>query len=306
MTGYIIRRLIQGLFTFLGVSIIVFVMGRLTGDPIRLMVPETATEEMREEVRKQLGLDKPIHIQYIDFLSDLAKGDLGTSYLQREKVSKLVLERLPATLQLGLLSMAISILISLPLGIFVALHRNSVWDLFGSTLALIGQATPNFWLGLVLILIFAVGLRWLPISGRGTVKHIILPALTLSLASLGYFTRMVRSSMLEVMGQDYIITARSKGLSERKVVWIHGLRNALIPVITLIGISFATVLSGAFIVEIIFAWPGIGRLGVNALFERDFPVIQGVIIVSSTVFVLSNLFVDILYTILDPRIRVEK
>ena len=305
MTKFIIRRLFQGFLTFLGVSTIVFVMGRVTGDPIRLMVPETATEEMRENVRKQLGLDKPIHIQYIDFLKNLAMGDLGTSYLQREKVSKLVLGRLPATLHLGFASMAIAILISLPLGIFVAINRNRFWDLIGSSIALIGQATPNFWLGLVLILIFAVGLRWLPISGRGTPKHIILPALTLSLASLGYFTRMVRSSMLEVMGQDYMRTARSKGLPYRRVIWKHGLRNALIPVITLMGIAFGSVLSGAFIVETIFAWPGIGRLGVNALFERDFPVIQGVVLVSSTVFVLTNLIVDILYSILDPRIRIK-
>jgi peptide/nickel transport system permease protein len=294
------------------------------------MVPETATAEMRENVRKSLGLDKPIYVQYINFLSDLAKGDLGTSYLQREKVSTLVLQRMPATLELAFVAMAIAVVLSIPLGIFVASRRNTVWDLLGSTFALIGQATPNFWLGLMLILIFAVHLRILPISGRGTPSHIILPALTLSLSSLGYFTRMMRSSMLEVMGQDYILTARAKGLRESLAVLVqktkenaanstpgrrlqffpgivlgHMLKNALIPVVTVMGISFGNLLSGAFVIETVFAWPGFGRLGVNALFERDFPVIQGVVLVSSTIFVLTTLIVDILYSILDPRIRIE-
>jgi ABC-type dipeptide/oligopeptide/nickel transport system permease component len=305
MFAYIVRRLIQGVFTFLGVSILVFVMGRLTGDPIRLLVPETATQEMREAVRKDLGLDKPIPVQYLDFLSKAVRGDFGVSYLQKEKVSTLVLGRMPATLQLAFVSILISVVVSFPLGVFVALKRNTVWDLVGSSIALIGQATPNFWLGLILILVFAVKLKVLPISGRGSFQHIILPAITLSMASLGYFTRMVRSSMLEVVGEDYMRTARAKGLTERIVFWRHGLRNALIPVVTLMGLSFGNVLSGAFIVETVFAWPGFGRLGVNALFERDFPVIQGVVLVSSTIFVLMNLLVDILYTILDPRVRVE-
>ncbi len=305
MATYIFRRLFQGFFTFLGVSVLVFTMGRLTGDPIRLMVPETATQEQREEVRKRLGLDRPILVQYGVFLSNLARGDLGRSYLQRVEVSELVLSRMPATLELALVSMLIGVVISIPLGIFVALKRNTIWDLFGSSLALLGQATPNFWLGMMLIIIFAVELKWLPISGRGEPAQLVLPALTLSMASVGYFTRLMRSSMLDVLGQDYIRTARSKGAAEKAVLIRHGLKNAMIPVITMMGMQFGNVLTGAFIIEMVFAWPGIGRLGVNSLFERDFPVIQGVIILSSVVFVLSNLLVDLLYSVFDPRIRLE-
>jgi peptide/nickel transport system permease protein len=305
MATYILRRLFQGFFTFLGVSALVFFMGRATGDPIRLMVPETATKEQREEVRKRLGLDQPILIQYGVFLGNLARGDLGRSYLQRDEVSKLVLSRMPATLELALFSMLIGIIVSIPLGIFVALKRNTAWDLLGSTLALLGQATPNFWLGMVLIIVFAVELKWLPISGRGTFAQLVLPAVTLAMASLGYFTRLMRSSMLDVLSQDYMRTARSKGATESLVLTRHGLKNALIPVITMMGMQFGNVLTGAFIIETVFAWPGIGRLGVNSLFERDFPVIQGVIILSSVVFVISNLIVDVLYSVLDPRIRLE-
>lgn len=305
MARYIVRRLIQGFFTFLGVSVLVFVMGRVTGDPIRLMVPETATEEQREEVRQRLGLDRPVLVQYGVFLNNLAHGDLGRSYLQRAEVSELVLDRMPATLELALLSMLIAVIISIPLGIFVALKRNTIWDLLGSTLSLLGQATPNFWLGMVLIIIFAVELKVLPISGRGTPAQIVLPAVTLAMASVGYFTRLMRSSMLDVLGQDYMRTARSKGATNTAILLRHGLKNAMIPVITMMGMQFGNVLTGAFIVETVFAWPGIGRLGVNSLFERDFPVIQGVIILSSAVFVLSNLFVDLLYSVLDPRIRLD-
>jgi ABC-type dipeptide/oligopeptide/nickel transport system permease component len=305
MATYIIRRLIEGFFTFLGVSALVFVLGHVTGDPVRLMVPETATREQRQEVRERLGLDKPILVQYGVFLGNLAHGDLGRSYLQRDEVSHMVLNRLPATLELALASMLISIVISIPLGVFVALKRNTPWDLLGSAIALIGQAMPNFWFGMVLIIIFAVELKWLPISGRGTFTQLILPAVTLAMASVGYFTRLMRSSMLDVLGQDYMRTARSKGATERVILVRHGLKNAFIPVLTMMGMQFGNVLTGAFIIETVFAWPGIGRLGVNSLFERDFPVIQGVIILSSVVFVLSNLLVDLLYSVLDPRIRLD-
>ena len=191
------------------------------------------------------------------------------------------------------------------MGVFVALKRNTIWDLLGIVIALLGQATPNFWLGMVLIIIFSVELRVLPISGRGTPSHIILPAVALALSSVGYLTRLTRSSMLDVLGQDYLRTARSKGLAESAILINHGIKNAMIPVITMMGIQFGNILTGAFIIETVFAWPGIGRLGVNSLFERDFPVIQGVIILSSAVFVLSNLLVDIFYSVLDPRIRLN-
>lgn len=305
MIKFIIRRLFQGILTFLGVSILVFVLGRLTGDPLRLLLPETATTEMRENARIQLGLDRPIPIQYGDFLFRFVQGDLGRSYFYRQDVSDLVLSRLPATIELALVSMAFSVAISIPLGMFIAVNRNTGWDFFGSILALLGLATPNFWLGLMLIIVFGIELGWLPISGRGTPTQIILPAIALSGGTLGYLTRLMRSSMLDVLGQDYIRTARSKGAIERTILMRHGLKNALIPVVTMLGMQFGHVLSGAFIVETIFAWPGVGRLGVTALFERDFPVVQGVVLLSSTVFVLANLIVDVLYSVLDPRIRRE-
>ncbi len=306
MGRYILKRAILGIFTFLGVSVMVFVMGRMTGDPVRRMVPETATEETRQAVRERLNLDKPIPQQYLLFLKDLLHGDLGKSYMKNMDVTKLVIDRLPATFELAVLSIIVAILISIPLGTFCALKRNTIWDLFGSLIALIGQATPSFWLGLMLILIFSVNLKWLPISGRGTAAQLVLPTMTLALQTVGYFTRLMRSSMLEVIGQDYMRTARAKGLREQSIIFKHGMKNALIPVVTMIGMQFAWVLTGAFIVETIFAWPGIGRLGVNALFERDFALIQGVIILSSAIFVTVNLIVDILYTVLDPRISYKE
>lgn len=305
MSSYIIKRIFQGFLTFLGVSIFVFVLGRLTGDPIRLLAPENATLEQREEIRIAHGLDKPIPVQYFEFVTNVIKGDFGTSLSYNQPVGKLVLEAIPATLQLAFASFVIALILSIPIGLFVALKRNTIFDFLGNVLALIGQAIPSFWLGILLMLLFSVTLKILPISGRETPLHIILPALTLSLASVGYFTRMMRSSMLDVLGQEYIRTARGKGVKESKIIVKHSLKNALIPVITVMGISFGTVLSGAFVVETIFAWPGIGRLGVNALFERDFALIQGVVMISTIVFVIVNLFVDILYTLLDPRIRIE-
>lgn len=256
MSAYIIRRLLQGFLTFLGVSLLVFIMGRMTGDPVRLLVPETATTEQRQAVRESLGLDKPILVQYGVFLANLARGDLGRSYLQRTEVTTLVLSRMPATLQLALVSILLSILISIPIGVFVALKRNTVWDLLGSGLALFGQATPNFWLGMLLIIVFGVELKILPISGRGTPQHIILPATTLALASVGYFVRLMRSSMLDVLGQDYMRTARSKGATNFTILFKHGLKNALIPVITMMGMQFGNILTGAFIIETVFclAW----------------------------------------------------
>lgn len=305
MSTYIIKRMLQGFLTFLGVSIFVFVLGRLTGDPIRLLAPENATLEQREEIRKALGLDRAIPVQYLDFITNVLKGDFGTSLSYNQPVGKLVLEAMPATIELALASFAIALLISIPIGLLVALKRNTIFDLLGNIFALIGQAVPSFWLGLLLMLLFSVTLKVLPISGRDTPLHIVLPALTLSLTSVGYFTRMMRSSMLDVLGQEYIRTARGKGLKEFKIIGKHSLKNALIPVVTVMGISFGTVLSGAFVVETIFAWPGIGRLGVNALFQRDFALIQGVVMISTMIFVLVNLLVDILYTLLDPRIRIE-
>lgn len=305
MSGYIIKRLFQGVLTFLGVSILVFVLGRVTGDPVTLLAPDNATAEQKEQIRESLGLNDPITVQYWNFITKAVQGDFGTSYVSRQSVTKLVKDTLPATLQLALASFAIAVVVSVPIGIFVALKRNTVWDLLGNVLALIGQAMPNFWLALMLMLIFAVKLKVLPISGRENLSNMVLPVLTLSMAAIGYFVRMMRSSMLEVLGQEYIRTARGKGVRETLVVGKHALKNALIPVITVMGIHFGNLLSGAFVIETVFAWPGLGRLGVTALFSRDFAIIQGVVLVSTAIFVLVNLVVDILYTFLDPRIRID-
>lgn len=305
MSGYIIKRLFQGVLTFLGVSILVFVLGRVTGDPVTLMAPDNATAEQKEQIRESLGLNDPITVQYWNFITKAVQGDFGTSYVSKQSVTKLVKDTLPATLQLALASFVIAVVVSIPIGIFVALKRNTIWDLLGNVLALVGQAMPNFWLALMLMLIFAVKLKVLPISGRENLSNMVLPVLTLALAATGYFVRMVRSSMLEVLGQEYIRTARGKGVKEMMVVSKHALKNALIPVITVMGIHFGNLLSGAFVIETVFAWPGLGRLGVTALFSRDFAVIQGVVLVSTAIFVIVNLVVDILYTFLDPRIRID-
>ncbi len=305
MSGYIIKRLFQWVLTFLGVSVLVFVLGRVTGDPVALLAPDNATAEQKEQIRESLGLNDPVAVQYWNFITKAVQGDFGTSYVSRQSVTKLVKDTLPATLQLAVASFLIAVVVSIPIGILVALKRNTVWDLLGNVLALVGQAMPNFWLALMLMLVFSVKLKLLPISGREGPANMVLPVLTLALAALGYFVRMVRSSMLEVLGQEYIRTARGKGVRELMVVGKHALKNALIPVITVMGIHFGNLLSGAFVIETVFAWPGLGRLGVTALFARDFAVIQGVVLVSTAIFVLVNLVVDILYTLLDPRIRME-
>ncbi len=293
MSGYIIKRLFQGVLTFLGVSVLVFVLGRVTGDPVALLAPDNATAEQKEQIRESLGLNDPVAVQYWNFITKAVQGDFGTSYVSRQSVTKLVKDTLPATLQLAVASFLIAVVVSIPIGILVALKRNTVWDLLGNVLAL------------MLMLVFSVKLKLLPISGREGPANMVLPVLTLALAALGYFVRMVRSSMLEVLGQEYIRTARGKGVRELMVVGKHALKNALIPVITVMGIHFGNLLSGAFVIETVFAWPGLGRLGVTALFARDFAVIQGVVLVSTAIFVLVNLVVDILYTLLDPRIRME-
>lgn len=302
MWNYIIRRLLQSVLVLVGATLVAFLITRSTGDPVRLMLPEDATQEEVQAMQVKMGLDQPLYVQYWDFLSKAARGDLGNSIRQKVSVTQLIMERVPATLELTFAALLIGIFISFPVGIFVALRRDSVWDLLGTSFSLIGQAAPTFWTGLMLILIFGVKFQVLPISGRGTVAHLVLPAFTLGFYVTGRITRLIRSGMLEVMGTEYIRTARAKGLLERTVVWGHALRNASIPVVTMIGLEFASLLSGALIIETVFAWPGIGRLVVNAVFQRDFPVVQGVVLISAVIFVLVNLIVDILYSVLDPRI----
>jgi peptide/nickel transport system permease protein len=302
MTTYIIRRIFQAFLVLIGAVSLTFFMSRVTGDPASLMLPEDATQEAIDLFRTQNGLDKPIYIQYGNFMLHLLKGDMGTSLQQQVPVSQLIFERFPATLKLTFTALFLSIIISFPLGIFVALKRNTIWDLLGTTFALIGQATPSFWTGLMLILIFGVYLRVLPISGSDTWQHMVLPSVTLSFFVTGRLTRLIRSGMLEVMSAEYIRTARVKGLMERTVIWVHALKNASIPVVTMLGLEFASLLGGALIIETIFAWPGVGRLVINAVLQRDFPIVQGVVLISAATFVVVNLIVDLLYSVLDPRI----
>jgi ABC-type dipeptide/oligopeptide/nickel transport system permease component len=305
MNRYVIKRLLQALLVLVGVSFTTFIVSHLTGDPVALIAPENASREEKEQLRQFLGLDKPIAEQYLTFITQAVQGDLGYSFVQRSKVLDLVLERLPATLELALVSFLLSIVIAVPLGIIIALKRNTVWDFVVTALAMVGQAAPGFWIGLMLIIVFAVELKLLPVSGSGGVEYIVLPAVTLALQSAARLTRLVRASVLEVMGADYIRTARAKGMRNHVVLWVHTFRNAMIPVVTMAGLELAELISGAFITETIFAWPGIGRLAVNAVYQRDFPVVQGVVLVAATGFVLVNLLVDMLYAAIDPRVTLK-
>lgn len=305
MWSFLARRIFQAITVLLGATLVAFFVTRATGDPVNLLLPETATEEQRQALRVRLGLDQPIFTQYTRYLVDVVQGEFGNSIRHEVPVSDLIWERMPATLELALAGMALTIIFSFPLGIFIALNRNTIWDLFGTTFSLLGQAMPTFWTGLMLILIFSVNLGWLPVSGRDTWQNIVLPASVLGIYSTGRITRLVRSGMLEVLGKEYIRTARAKGLLENVVVWVHALRNASIPVVTMLGLEFASMLSGALIIEMVFAWPGLGRLVVTAVFSRDFPVVQGVVLTYAVIFVVSNLIVDMVYSLLDPRISYQ-
>ena len=289
----------------LGVSFVTFITAHATGDPVDLMVPDGTPQDERDALRVHVGLDRPVPAQFATFLARALQGDLGYSFVQKVAVSDLVVERMPATLQLALTAFVLSLLLALPMGVFIALRRNTISDLVVTTLAIVGQAAPNFWLGLMLVILFAVELKLLPVSGYGGVEYLVLPAVTLALQSTARITRLVRSGMLEVLGSEYVRTARAKGLLERTVLWVHAFRNAMIPVVTLAGLELAELVSGAFITETIFAWPGLGRLAINAVYQRDFPVIQGVVLVAAAGFVLINLLVDLLYSWIDPRVSLR-
>jgi peptide/nickel transport system permease protein len=264
---------------------------------------ESLTSELIEQIRHQEGLDAPIHVQYAKWLNHVIHGDWGRSLITREQVLDKILTRFPATLQLALVGMIISLLIAIPIGILSAVKQNSAIDYLGMTGALLGVSMPNFWLALLLILLFSLHLGWLPVCGKGGIEHIILPAITLGMGMAAITTRLIRSSMLEVLGQDYIRTARAKGLAEKVVIGKHAFRNAMIPVVTIVGLQFASILEGAVIIETVFAWPGIGKLLVDSIFARDFPMIQGCTLFIAMIVVLANLIVDISYTYLDPQVR---
>lgn len=304
MRTYVLRRLAQSALTLLGVSVLVFVILRvLPGDPARMLLPDGAPESAVAELNRQLGLREPLVVQYGLFLASVARGDFGQSFQYRAPALRVVLERLPATVQLTLAAMLITIAAGVSLGIFTAVRRGTRYDVAGTIVAVLGQSLPNFWLGIMLILLFGVALRWLPTSGFAGWTSLVLPAVTLAAFPTALVARLTRSSMLEILNRDYIRTGRAKGLAERSVVFRHALRNAAIPVLTVIGLQIGALLGGAVITESIFAWPGMGKLIVDAIFFRDFPVVQTVLILSATVFVVINLAVDLLYTVIDPRIR---
>jgi len=301
---YLAQRAIWGLVVLFGVSIVVFVIVRIIpGDPVRLMYPEGMTAETLQRARVELGLDQPVYVQYAVFISRALQGDLGHSYRYQRPVVDLLRERLPATAELSLAALVLALVLGVPTGVVAAVKRNSPFDNLVMLLAILGQSMPTFWLGIVLIVVFAVTLHWLPTSGMQGFSYIVLPALSLSGFMIALTARVVRSSMLDVLSQDYLRTARAKGLGELTVVLRHGLRNALLPVVTILSLQVGTLLGGAVITETVFAWPGIGLLAITAISQRDYNIVQAVVLLSTVVFVGINLLVDIAYTWLDPRVR---
>ena len=334
MGRYLIKRLLVLVLVLLGVSLLVFGFVRLIpGDPAVVMLGERATPDSIERVRAQLGLNKPVYEQYLIFISNALRGDLGTSVLRGEPVTREILRRFPATIELALGAIIFAIVLGIPLGIISAIKRNSWFDVSSMIVALTGVSMPIFWLGLMLIFLFAVILHWLPSGARldantqyepitnlvlldsllqfnlalfmEGLRHLILPALALGTIPMAIIARMTRSSMLEVLNQDYVRTARAKGLKERSVILRHALRNALLPVITIVGLQVGLLLSGAILTETVFSWPGIGRWLVDAIYARDYPIVQGVTLSIAVIFVVINLIVDILYTFVDPRVRFD-
>lgn len=334
MGRYLVKRSLGLILVLLGVSLLVFGFVRLIpGDPAVVMLGERATPDSIERVRAQLGLDKPVYEQYLIFVGNALRGDLGTSVLRQEPVTREIIRRFPATIELAFGAMIFATFLGVPLGILSAVKRNSWFDASSMIVALTGVSMPIFWLGLMLIFLFAVMLHWLPsgarldanaqyepitnlvlldsllqanlaLFGQG-LRHLILPALALGTIPMAIIARMTRSSMLEVLNQDYVRTARAKGLKERSVILNHALRNALLPVITVVGLQVGILLSGAILTETVFSWPGIGRWLVDAINARDYPIVQGVTLTIAVIFVVINLIVDILYTLVDPRVRLD-
>ncbi len=303
-TRFLVWRTLHALIVVFGVLTVVFALVRLTpGDPVLLMVPPDASPAAVEQLRHELGFDRPIPVQFGIYLSQALTGDLGSSLRQHRPVTQLIGERVPATVELTAVSMVLAVAVAAPLGILAAVARGSPADLLTRAIALVGQAMPTFWLGILLIIVFAVQLRVLPTSGRGSPAQLILPSVTLGVYMMGLLARVTRASMLEVLGADYIRTARAKGLRRAAVLVRHALRNALVPIVTILGLQVGTLLGGAVITEAVFAWPGIGTLAITAIYQRDYPVVQGVVVLSALVFVLVNFLVDALYTYLDPQIR---
>lgn len=303
MMRYVMAKILESFIAVLGVITIVFFVTRLLGDPVTLMLPIGATEAQMDQLRQALGLDLPVWQQYLAFLGQIARGDFGTSLVFNRPALQVILERMPATIQLSAAALTLGCLIGGAAGVFAALRRGTAGAGAVMILALIGQATPVFWLGIMMILFFAVDLGWLPTGGYGTPAHVVLPAVALAVLISSSIARLLRSSMLETMKEDYVRTAHAKGLMPATILFWHTLRNALIPVVTMIGILIGELLGGAVVTETVFAWPGVGRVIYQAIEAKDFPVIQAGVTLVAVIFVLANLLVDLLYAVLDPRTK---
>ena len=305
MLAFLLRRLAGSLAVLAGVATVVFFILHLTGDPAAIMVAPDATKAEIAAFRHAQGFDRPLVLQFVSYAGGLVHGDIGKSLRHETPALALVLERLPATMELAFFALGVMLLVAVPAGVVSATKPNSAIDWIVRLFALVGQSAPTYWIGLMLILLFGVGLGWLPVSGIGGLRHLILPGLTLGFFSAAKIMRLTRASMLETLGTDYLRTAAAKGLAPVRVIVNHALRNAWLPIVTAVGIEFGTLLSGAIITENIFAWPGIGRLAVQGVLDRDFPVVEGVVLITATIFVLINVLVDVTYAVLDPRIRYE-
>jgi peptide/nickel transport system permease protein len=300
---YIVRRLLQSVLALLAISLLVFLMSRMTGDPTMLMLPDDASPEDIAQLRRALGLDQPLTVQYWVFLSKAVQGDLGRSIKGQMPVTEMLTERLPNSLKLAAVAMGVAVLMAFPLGVVAAVKRGTAFDTVANIVAVLGQSLPQFWVGIVLIQIFAVRLRWLPVAGVGTLWHYVLPAFTLGWFVVAGMMRLLRSSMLDILGSEFVKLARIKGVPETAVIWKHALRNAMIPVLTFGAVYLAILVTGAILVETVFAWPGIGQLIYQGIVFRDFPVVQAVVLLTAGLVIAVNMLVDILYAYLDPRIR---
>ena len=303
MQRYILRRLLQGVVLLFVLAIVIFALARVTGNPADLMLPEDATADDRAHLERALGLDRPVYQQLAIFLKGAVRGDLGQSIRYRKPAVEVFFERLPNTLTLVPLALLAAIVVSIPLGLLAAVYRGTMIDRVCATIAVLGIATPSFWLGIVLIYVFSIQLGWLPSARMGGPAHYVLPVITLSAFLVAGMMRLVRSSVLEVLDTEFVKLARIKGLSQTVVIWKHCLRNALIPVVTLFGVFFALLVTGAIVTETVFAWPGVGRLTYEAVIFRDYPLLQAVILLKAIIVLGVNLFVDVLYAYLDPRVR---
>ena len=306
MQRFIVVRVFHSLIALVAISIIVFGLARITGNPLDVLLPIEATQDDFDRVEKVWGLDKPLPLQYFKYVSNILQGDFGDSFKWQDKSAReLVVSRFPATLQLASLALIMSVILALPIGVIVAVKKDTGIDYAGKVVALLGQSLPSFWLGIVLMWIFAVQLDLLPTSGKGGISHMILPAVTLGWFQVAAIMRLTRSSLLEVLDTEYVKLARIKGLSERSVIWKHCLRNALITPLTYFGLILGSFLTGSVVTETVFAWPGVGLLAIDAVRARDFQVVQTVVLFFATIYILANLLVDITYAYLDPRIRYD-